>query len=97
MRNAAQTIVVRHRMDPGILAGVLGCVFGVLGILTLGVVFVPLAALCSVLGLLRGLIGLSSSGIAVSLLGGVLTIIGFVFSPSLWLLAGGLLASRLSS
>jgi hypothetical protein len=93
MGNATQTIVVKHRGNPGILAGVLGCLFGVLGILTLGVVFVPLAAFCSPVGLLRGLAGLSGSGIAVSLLAGVLTIMGFVFSPSLWLLAGGLLVA----
>ncbi len=93
MEEGRRTIVVQHRGRPGILAGLLGCVFGVLGILTLGSVFVPLAALCSVIGLLRGLTGLSVSGIAVSLLGGVLTIIGFVVSPSLWLILSGLLVA----
>ena len=81
-----QTVVVRHQGSPGVLAGVLACVFGVLGILTLGVVFVPLAALCSVVGVVRGVIGRSAAGIGVSILGIVLTIAGFVFSPSLWLL-----------
>jgi hypothetical protein len=86
-------IVVKRRRSTGVLAGMLGCVFGAFGIVTLGIVFVPLAALCSVIGLLRGLAGLSGAGIAVSLLGGVLTILGFVFSPGLWLLAGGLLVA----
>jgi hypothetical protein len=34
----------------GIVAGLLGCLFGVLGILTLGIIFVPLAALCAAIG-----------------------------------------------
>jgi TPR repeat protein len=93
MGQATQTIVVKRRGSTGVLAGVLGCLFGAFGIVTLGIVFVPLAALCSAIGLLRGLAGLSGSGIAVSLLGGVLTILGFVFSPSLWFLAGGLLVA----
>ena len=41
---ATQTIVVVRRGNLGVVAGVLACVFGVLSIFTLGVVFVPLAA-----------------------------------------------------
>ena len=74
----------------GLAAGVLGCVLGVLGIFTTGIVFVPLAALCSVIGLLRGLTGGSGSGFAVSFLGIVLTGVGFAVSPSLWFFAAGL-------
>ena len=44
MRKATQTIVVVRRGNPGVVAGVLGCVFGILSIFTLGIVFVPLAA-----------------------------------------------------
>jgi len=84
-------------MNPGVLAGVLGCAFGVLGIFTLGIVFVPLAALCSVIGLLRGLSGRSGAGIGVSLLGGFLTVMGFIFSPSLWLVTSGLFVASQSN
>ncbi len=77
---------MRHSGSPGILAGLLGCGLGILGIFTLGIVFVPLAALCSVIGFVRGITGRSGAGIGVSILGGVLTIAGFVLSPSLWLL-----------
>ena len=88
-----RTIVVQHRGSPGMLAGVLGCVFGLLGIFSVGVLFVPLAAGCSLVGLLRGVAGGSGSGIGVSLLGILLTVAGFVVSPSLWvLLAIGALA-----
>ncbi len=74
------------------MAGLLGCVFGVLGIFTLGILFVPLAAICSLVGLLNGLSG-NGSGLATSALGAFLTAVGFVASPSLWFLAGGLLVA----
>jgi hypothetical protein len=68
-------------------------VFAVLGIFTLGIIFVPLAAVCSVIGLLLAIAGRSSSGFLVSLLGGLLTTVGFILSPILWFLAGGLLVA----
>ncbi len=68
--------------------------FGVLGIFTLGIVFVPLAALCSVIGLVRGLSSMSGAGIGMSVLGGLLTVAGFAFSPSLWLLFAAGAAAR---
>jgi hypothetical protein len=90
------TIIVKHAGHPGLLAGLLGCVFAILGIFTFGIIFVPLAAICSLIGLLRGVMGLSAAGIGCSLLAAALTVWGFVFSPSLWLLVGaGILASHL--
>jgi hypothetical protein len=83
--------------NQGIVAGVLSCLFGILGILTIGIIFVPLAALCSVVGLLRGIAGPSIAGIATSLLGVALTVIGFISSPTLWLLAGGLFVASQSN
>jgi hypothetical protein len=82
----------RSSSNEGVLAGVLACIFGILGIFTFAVVFVPLAAICSVIGLLLGLAGRSGSGFGLSLVGGVLTAAGFTVSPSLWLLFGGLFA-----
>jgi hypothetical protein len=79
-----------QRGNQGTMAGIFGCVFGVLGIFTLGIVFVPLAALCSLIGLLNGLGG-NGSGLATSALGAFLAAIGFMTSPSLWFLTGGLL------
>lgn len=78
--------------SPGVLAGLLGCVFGVLGILTIGFVFFPLAVLCSVVGLFRGLFAFSASGILISLLGGLLSIAAFVFSPLMWVFVLGILS-----
>lgn len=77
--------------NQGVIAGLFGCIFGILGIFTIGIIFVPLAALCSLIGLLRGMGGPSGSGIGISLLGGVLTFWGYTLSPSLLLMTGGLL------
>jgi hypothetical protein len=85
---------VRHgNRGEGLVPGVLACLFGILGIFSLGIVFVPLAALCSVAGMLLGLVGRSSSGFSISLIGGVLAITGVVLSPSLLLLVGGLVVA----
>ncbi len=77
----------------GALAGILGCIFGVIGVFALGFVFVPLAAACAVVGLIRGISGNSAAGIGTSLLAGALSVFGFFTSPSLWLLAASLLVA----
>jgi hypothetical protein len=83
--------------NQGIVAGILGCLFAVLGIFTIGIIFVPIAALCSLIGLIRGISGPSLAGIATSLLGAVLTIFGFISSPTLWLFAAGLFVASQSN
>lgn len=77
----------------GIIAGLLGCVFGVIGVFAFGLVFVPLAVVCSLVGLIRGVIGRSAAGVGVSLIAGALGVFGFITSPSLWLLTAGMIAS----
>lgn len=78
----------------GVLAGVFGCVFGILGIFTIGIVFVPLAALCTLAALVYGVLGKSVAGIGTFFLSAALTTAGFIFSPSLWIIAGGFLAAH---
>jgi hypothetical protein len=75
------------------ILGLLGSLLGVLGIFTLGLIFVPLAILFSLFGLARGLLGRSTAGTGFSIVGIVLSAIGFFSSPSLLLLAGGLLVA----
>ncbi len=77
----------------GVIAGILGCIFGVIGVFAIGFVFVPLAAACAVVGLIRGISGKSAAGIGTSLVAGVLSVFGFVTSPSLWLLTAGVLVA----
>ncbi|NQW00851.1 MAG: hypothetical protein HQ483_14195 [Rhodospirillales bacterium] len=55
--------------------------FGILGIFTFGVIFVPLGLVCSVLAFLFGQVSWAISGL-------VLAVIGFVTSPHLWLIVG---------
>ena len=82
----------------GVVSGVLGIVFGLLGIFTIGLIFVPLAGLCSCVGLIRGNAAGNRLGVGLSLIGGFLTAAGFSVSPSLWLLAGaGALVDAASS
>jgi hypothetical protein len=75
------------------ILGILGSCFGILGIFTLGLFFVPLAVLSSLFGLVRGLANKSTAGTGMSIVGLTLSAIGFFASPSLMLLAGGLLVA----
>lgn len=88
------TIVIQHRGRPGLLAGILACIFGVLGIFGPGILFVPLAGICAFVGLWRGVAGRSPEGIGTSLLGGFLGVVGFAVSPTLWLFTGALLLTH---
>ena len=85
----AINVIVQQRVRPGLIAGIFGCAFGLLGIFSWGLIFVPLAALCAAIGLFRGIAGRSGVGIGTSILASVLTVWGFIFSPSLWLIFGG--------
>jgi hypothetical protein len=75
--SAARAIDVRLKSNPGFWAGLWGCVFGLLGIFTVGLIFVPLAALCSIVGFFKGLAGGNMSGIGMSLLAAELAVLGF--------------------
>ena len=79
-----QVVVVRSG-HPGLIAGLLGCVLGLFGIFSIGIIFVPLGAICSLVGIIRGLSAGNGPGIGVSLLGCGLTLAGYFASPSLLL------------
>lgn len=69
------------------LLGLFAVGFGVLGIVTYGPVFVPLALILGVIALFLGQIGLG-------LLAIVLAVIGVITSPTLWVMLGlGVLAA----
>jgi hypothetical protein len=92
------TVVIVRSAHQGVLAGLFGCVFGLLGIFTWGLIFVPLSAICALVGSFRGIAGRSITGIGCSLLAGMLAVFGFVVSPSLWVLTGAaLLAQHVST
>lgn len=89
---AKGVVYVEKKSSPGLLAGIFGNVFAVLGILFLGILFVPLGAVCSIIGLVQGIKGRAAAGIGVSALGVVLSVVGLFTSPALLLALG--LASR---
>jgi hypothetical protein len=73
------------------VAAVFGCIFGILGIFTIGAIFVPLAALCTAIAFLTGVFARRVSVLLMSMVSGCVTVIAFVISPSAWLLFGGIL------
>jgi hypothetical protein len=86
--------VSQNRGHPGLLAGLLGCVFGVLGLFTLAFVFVPIATLCSLVGLIRGMDRGGAAGVGTSLIGVSLCVFGFATSPFLLGITGAIMASN---
>lgn len=68
------------------MSGILGIVFAILAMFTWALVFWPLAVLFS-LASLR-----SKDGIATGITGLFLSAVAFAVSPSLWIVAGSLLA-----
>jgi hypothetical protein len=75
-------------MKAGMLPGIFACIFGILGILFLGIIFVPLGLIVAIIGTLGTIKSKDVASIGVNVLGWVLVIAGFICSPSLWLLLG---------
>ena len=64
-------------------AGIIACILAVLGILFLGTIFVPIAAIVALIGSIIAIKNKNLAGIGVNLLAWVLTIIGLFTSPIL--------------
>ncbi|MDR3159226.1 MAG: hypothetical protein LBU11_09530 [Zoogloeaceae bacterium] len=75
-------------MKTGMLAGIFACVFGVIGILFLGVIFVPLGFITAIIGTIGAARSKDMGSIGVNVLGWILVLIGFFTSPVLWALLG---------
>lgn len=67
----------------GLLANIIACVLAVLGILFLGIVFVPLAAITAIIGSIKAFKSRNLSSIGVNILAWILVLIGFFTSPLL--------------
>ena len=80
---AHKEIIYVKQVNPGSTAGALACAFAVLGIFTLGVVFVPLAAFIALLGSVMAIMHLNIAGMAMNALAWFLVIIGILTSPVL--------------
>lgn len=82
------TIVVVQKSNPGMMAGIIACVLAVLGILFLGVIFVPLAVIVALIGTIIAVKNKNMKSLGVNILAWVLIIIGFITSPVLLMMIG---------
>jgi len=80
------------RGNQGVVIGGFACAFAILGIFTVGLLFIPIAALFTLSSFSQSFRG-DGTGTLVSLVAAVLTGIGFATSPVLWLATAGLFAS----
>jgi hypothetical protein len=63
-----------------LIFGIFGTVFGILGIFTFGLLFVPLGIICTIISFFR------KDGILIGLLSLLTNIVACVVSPTIWLL-----------
>jgi hypothetical protein len=78
----AQVVVVQ-KQGGGMVAGIIAIVLAILGILFLGFIFVPLAAVVALFGTIIALKNMNMGAIGVNILAWVLTVIGLFTSPVL--------------
>lgn len=74
-----------RRSQAGMMSGWSGIVFGVLGVFTFGVLFVPVAALFSLTSIFRSSLSRNPCGLVIGLVGLLLAVVGFVVSPTMWI------------
>ena len=84
------TTTIQNNRDnkQGQMAAILGIVFGFISIFILGILFVPLAAICTGIGLYRSIKHKYMPAIGMSALAFIFTLVGLFTSPSLLLLLG---------
>lgn len=72
----------------GMVAGIIACILAVLGILFLGIIFVPLAAIVALIGTIIAVKNRNIAGIGVNVLAWILVLFGFFTSPILMMALG---------
>ena len=72
----------------GMVAGIIPCILAVLGILFLGIIFVPLAAIVALIGTIIAVKNRNMTGIGVNVLAWILVLFGFFTSPILMMALG---------
>jgi hypothetical protein len=89
----ATTVIIQNRRSPGAFAGVLGCLFAVLGIFTIGPIFIPIGILCGLVGIVMGITGKSLGGVSLSMLSLAFSGLACLLSPTMWIALGVLFAA----
>ncbi|MCL1889751.1 MAG: hypothetical protein FWF99_04530 [Desulfovibrionaceae bacterium] len=79
--------------NSGIIPGIIACVLAILGMFTIGTLFIPLAAVVALIGTLVAVKSKNIGGIGVVILAWILTIVGFALSPVLLGIMGVSMAS----
>lgn len=72
----------------GVMAGIIACVLAVLGILFLGFIFVPIAAIVALIGTIIAIKNKNIRGIGINILAWVLVLVGLLTSPMLLAIFG---------
>lgn len=75
------------------VTAIFGCIFAVLGIFTVGAIFVPLAAVCTLLSLVVGISTGKGGIISMAIVSGCATFVAFIVSPSAWALLAALVTA----
>jgi len=88
MSEADQIANAITKNGAGKTAGIIACVLAVLGILFLGTIFVPIAAIVALIGTIVAIKNKNGAGIAINILAWVLIIVGLFTSPFLLALIG---------
>lgn len=84
----------QEKKKTGLITNIITCILAILGILTLGIVFVPLAAAGAISGSVIAISSKDMPTIGLNVLAWVLVVVGFFTSPAL-LIALGLMANPL--
>ena len=88
MSEATELADVLKKRGAGKTAGIIACVCAVLGILFLGFIFVPLAALVALFGTIIAIKNKNVAGIGINIFAWILIIIGLFTSPVLLTMIG---------
>ena len=72
----------------GIIPGIIACVLAILGMFTVGIFFIPLAAIVALIGTIVAIINRNIGGMGIALLAWILTIAGLLVSPVLLAVLG---------
>lgn len=84
----SETQMVIAKQGTGMVAGIIACVLAVLGIITIGTIFVPIATIVALIGTIIAVKNKNGAGIGVNVLAWVLTIVALFTSPVLLTIIG---------
>jgi len=83
VENPQQVIVVKSKRT-GVIPGIIAGVLALLGIFSVGLVFVPLAILVALIGSIVAIKNFNIGGVGVNILSWVLIVVGIAVSPGIW-------------